>query len=139
MKSLADQIRQQLVKPDAERLENPGSPVSKTPRKPKTKEIPALIADMLAYDTGNNKNMVHARFDEKTVRTMNQFKMATGIDVSRFVSFAVKHLLDTCPELKTTIKQFIQFKTNMKPIIFSGLLRITQADHSNLLVFLLCP
>jgi hypothetical protein len=52
--------------------------------------------------------MVHVRFDEKTVRTMNQFKMATRVDVSKLVAFAVKHLLETQPEIKTIIKHFIQ-------------------------------
>ncbi|MFD0764511.1 hypothetical protein ACFQZI_06580 [Mucilaginibacter lutimaris] len=108
MKSLADQIREQLVKPA------PGEPVkntdtsAKTVRKAKPKEVPQILADILAYDNSSNKSMVHARFDEKTVRTMNQFKMATGVDVTRLVSFAVRHLFDTCPELKSTIKQFIQ-------------------------------
>ncbi|MFC0513141.1 hypothetical protein ACFFGT_02980 [Mucilaginibacter angelicae] len=107
MKSLADQLREQLVKPAVREekvsAEKPGKKV-----KSKAKEEAAIITAILAYDTSGNKSMVHARFDEKTVRTMNQFKMATGIDVTRLVSFAVKHLFDTCPELKTTIKQFIQ-------------------------------
>lgn len=108
MKSLADQIREQLVKPASGTPEKTKDAAPQQVRKPKAKEPPPVIAAILAYDTSANKSMVHARFDEKTVRTMNQFKMATGVDVSRLVSFAVKHLFETAPELKTTIKQFIQ-------------------------------
>jgi predicted GTPase len=108
MKSLADQIREQLVKPAGTEPGLTAEEVSKPVRKTKTRELTPIIAAIIAYDTTSNKSMVHARFDEKTVRTMNQFKMAAGVDVSRLVSFAVKHLFDTCPEIKTTIKQFIQ-------------------------------
>lgn len=108
MKSLADQIREQLVKPASGEVANGTDKSIKNPRKGKQKEMPRIIADIIAYDNSANKSMVHARFDEKTVRTMNQFKMATGVDVTRLVSFAVKHLFDTCPELRSTIKQFIQ-------------------------------
>lgn len=108
MKSLADQIREQLVKPASEEIPGETDKGSKSPRKGKQKEIPQIIADIIAYDNSANKSMVHARFDDKTVRMMNHFKMATGVDVTRLVSFAVSYLFDTCPELKSTIKQFIQ-------------------------------
>jgi hypothetical protein len=102
MKSLADQIREQLGKPGKNSDPKPES-------KRKTEEkIPAILTAILDYDNTANKNMVHVRFDEKTVRTMNQFKMATGVDVTRLVSFSVKHLLETFPEIKSIIKQFIQ-------------------------------
>jgi hypothetical protein len=39
---------------------------------------------------------------------MNQLKLAAGIDVTRLVAFAVDHLLQLHPELKTIIKQFFQ-------------------------------
>ncbi|MES2108750.1 MAG: hypothetical protein V4577_08390 [Bacteroidota bacterium] len=106
MKSLADQIREQLVKPTADSKKvTDKKPVVK----PKLKEtVPEILTAIQAYDNSENKNMVHVRFDEKTVRIMNQFKMATGVDVTRLVAFAVKQLLDTHPEIKTIIKQFIQ-------------------------------
>jgi predicted GTPase len=113
MKSLADQLREQLVKPSNKNgkqgnLENHGR-TGKNEIKVKAKQAEsALLVAILAYDTTLNKSMVHARFDEKTVRLMNQFKMATDVDVSRLVSFAVKQLFETYPELKTIIKQFIQ-------------------------------
>ena len=110
MKSLANQIREQLVKPAAAEQTNTAEEknAEKSVRKSKPKEERPVLTAILEYDTSDNKSMVHARFNQKTVRTMNQFKMATGVDVTRLVSFAVKHLFDTCPELKLTIKQFIQ-------------------------------
>ncbi|RYG09013.1 MAG: hypothetical protein EOO07_24600 [Chitinophagaceae bacterium] len=100
MKSLADQLRQELIKP----TEKPG----KKQRKADKKFEAAILDALLNFNTSSNKSMVHVRFDEKTVRIMNQFKMATNIDVSKFVAFAVKQLLETQPEIKTIIKHFIQ-------------------------------
>jgi hypothetical protein len=112
MKSLADQLREELVKPKAKpdkRNTGAGSEIVKPEKKTKQKEqVPAIMEAILNYDNSMNKNMVHVRFDEKTVRTMNQFKMATQVDVTKLVAFAVKHLFETCPELKLIIKQFIQ-------------------------------
>jgi arginine utilization protein RocB len=111
MKSLADQIREQLVKPaEIAASVNPDTGAGKTAsvKKGKAREEAPIVAAILAYDNSANKSMVHARFDQRTVKTMNQFKMATGVDVTKLVSFAVKHLFETCPELKSTIKHFIQ-------------------------------
>jgi len=106
MKSLADQIREELVKPGAEKRKQPAE---KPPLKPKARQAtPEILTELLAYDNSADKSMVHVRFDEKTVRTMNTFKLATGVDVTRLVSFSVRRLFETCPELKTIIKQFIQ-------------------------------
>jgi len=104
IKSLADQIREELKNPSAKNEKSEPS-VKKT--KPKTVESDLLTA-LMAYDNSLNKSMVHARFDEKTVKLMNQFKMATNIDVTKLVAFSVKHLFETYPELKQIIKQFIQ-------------------------------
>ncbi|WP_143065098.1 hypothetical protein [Mucilaginibacter gossypiicola] len=100
MKSLADQLRQELIKPTEKQ--------AKKHRKAEKKFEAAILEAILAFDTSTNKSMVHVRFDERTVRTMNQFKMATSVDVSKLVAFAVKNLLDTQPEIKTIIKHFIQ-------------------------------
>lgn len=107
MKSLADQIRQELVNPSAKEIKPEKNSEVKIRTKTKA-AIPDILNAILTYDTSENKSMVHVRFDAKTLRIMNQFKMAAGVDVTRLVSFSVKHLFDTCPELKTIIKQFIQ-------------------------------
>lgn len=104
MKSLADQIRQELVKP----VKPAAKPSAKTAAVKSRPAVPGILAELLAYDNTGDKSMVHVRFDEKTVRTMNSFKMATGVDITRLVAFSVRRLFETCPELKTIIKQFIQ-------------------------------
>lgn len=113
MKSLADQLREQLVNPGKKKNGANSDKVKAAEEAGKSKEkpgkAPALILEaIMAYDNTQNKTMVHTRFDIKTADTMNKFKMATGVDVTKFVAFAVKNLFDTHPELKTIIKQFIQ-------------------------------
>jgi hypothetical protein len=100
MKSLADQLREQMGKP--------GDKQFKKLKKAERKLESAILEAILTYDNSLNKSMVHARFDQQTVRLMNQFKLATDIDVTKLVAFAVKHLFETYPELKTIIKQFLQ-------------------------------
>lgn len=100
MKSLADQLREEMGKPTDKQI--------KKIRKAEKKLESAILQAILAYDNSLNKSMVHVRFDERTVRLMNQFKLATEVDVTKFVAFAVKHFIETYPELKTIIKQFFQ-------------------------------
>ena len=99
--SLADEIRSRIAK--GETVTAPPKPK----RKEKTVET-AILQLIRNYDNGNHKSLVHVRFDEKTVQTLNQFKMATGVDVTRLVAFSVKRLFQENPELKDIIKQFIQ-------------------------------
>ncbi|MBS1527592.1 MAG: hypothetical protein JST19_18230 [Bacteroidetes bacterium] len=97
IKTLADEIRSQIKKP------------SKKPQKDKVRIDGGEILERLeTYDNSGFKSMVHVRFDEKTAQTLNHFKMATGIDVTKLVAFAVQDLFDHYPELKSIIKQFIQ-------------------------------
>jgi len=104
MKSLADQLREELGRPGAKTEK-----AVKSEKKAKLKEVNYPILEAIKnFDYSLHKSMVHVRFDDKTVRTMNQFKMATGVDVTRLVAFAVAKLLETTPEIKTIIKQFIQ-------------------------------
>jgi len=113
MKTLADQIREELVKPAAKKP-LPSAPKISGAVKLKDKQVkptdqpPEILTALNEFDTSQHKSMVHVRFDEKTVRTLNQFKMATGVDVTRLVSFAINELLENRPEIKSIIKQFIQ-------------------------------
>lgn len=112
MKSLADQLREKMVKP----VENPGNDkpdtatvkskqaVNKTSKAPGA-PILKLLTD---YDNSDHKTMVHFRFDKQTVDFLNQFKIATGVDATKFVAYSVRHFINAHPELKTIIKQFIQ-------------------------------
>jgi len=81
----------------------------------KSEKLPAttlvhdtVIRSLFAYDNSDHKSMVHVRFDKQTVDLMNKFKMATGVDITKFVVFAVKYFFETNPELKNIIKQYIQ-------------------------------
>lgn len=110
MKTLADQLREELVKPKERQANKDIAETTKAAGKKSRQsgKVPAIMEAILNYDNSENKSIVHVRFDEKTVRLMNQFKWATQVDITRFVSFAVKHLFDNNPELKQIIKQFIQ-------------------------------
>ena len=102
--SLADEIRQRIAQPES---------VVKPEPKPKTKKAAvaaeAEIMQLLrAFDNSGHKSLVHVRFDAQTVKTLNHFKMATGVDLTKLVAFAVRQLFDQHPELREVIKQFIQ-------------------------------
>lgn len=94
--SLADEIRNKIAQEQPAKVKKLQLPES---------EIMRLLQ---AYDNSGHKSMVHVRFDEKTVQTLNHFKMATGVDVTRLVAFSVQQLFAAHPELKSIIKQFIQ-------------------------------
>ena len=100
IKSLADQLRNKMATPG---LEKKVETKNHAPPKPL-----AILDTIRAYDNSDHKNMVHIRFDEKTVKLMNQFKMATGIDVTKLVAFSISKLFRDHPELKEVIKQFFQ-------------------------------
>jgi hypothetical protein len=97
--SLADEIRSRIAQP----------PEPAAPQGPKPQATQAdILAQLKAYDNADHKTLVHVRFDEQTVRTLNQLKLATGIDVTRLVAYSVRSLFDQHPELKNIIKQFMQ-------------------------------
>ena len=98
IKSLADQLRDQGRQNRGEAQQNPLQPGEKYP----------VLEALRAFDNTEHKSMIHVRFDARTLRTMNQLKMATGIDVTRFVAFAVNDLFGRHPEFKLIIKQFLQ-------------------------------
>lgn len=104
IKSLADQLRSKIAEP--------GVHSSKPEKNQTKKEVPLVDAQIvkaiMAYDNADHKSMVHVRFDKKTSQTLNHFKMATGIDVTKLVAFAVKRLLEQQPEIKSIVKQYIQ-------------------------------
>lgn len=112
MKSLADQLREKMAKPvDKAVAGKPPVPTGSTKKtvKKANKDLDTPILQLLTeYDNSDHKTMVHFRFDKQTVDFLNQFKIATGVDATKFVAFSVRHFIDLHPELKTIIKQFIQ-------------------------------
>ncbi|MES2274995.1 MAG: hypothetical protein V4592_03155 [Bacteroidota bacterium] len=109
MKSLADQLREKMAKPEVKPV---GGQEAASVKKTKDKEAktndPPILQALADYDNSDHKTMVHFRFDKQTVDFLNQFKIATGVDVTKFVAFSVKHFIKEHPELKTIIKKFIQ-------------------------------
>lgn len=109
--SLADEIRNRLAQsPETPQVKEPDKPkaASVKPKAKKVAEASAILELIRAYDNSDHKSMVHVRFDEKTVQTLNHFKLATGVDVTKLVAFSVRQLFEQNPELKSIIKQFIQ-------------------------------
>lgn len=104
IKTLADQLRKKMAKPNA--VETPVAPAKKKTAKPK--ETPAIIDALREYDLTGHKTLVHGRFDAQTAQLLRQLKMATGIEVTRVLCFAVKALLDANPELKATVKEYLE-------------------------------
>ena len=114
IKNLVDQMRSKIKESDVPGAAGKAKKDKTVPLKevsPKS-HAPPVVPDILQairdYDNTNDKSVGHARFDSKTLQTMNQLKLAAGIDVTRLVAFAVDHLLQLHPELKTIIKQFFQ-------------------------------
>ncbi|MFI5160476.1 MAG: hypothetical protein ACHQHN_04325 [Sphingobacteriales bacterium] len=97
IKSLADQLRNKIA-----------PTMQATVPKKKPPDIPPILQALRDYDNRNHRSLAHIRFDVTTMQTMNHFKMATGVDMTKLVAFAVAEFFQLHPELKTIIKQFIQ-------------------------------
>jgi hypothetical protein len=114
IKTLVDQMRSKINDSglpgngDKAKKEKTAAAKEVSPKSNAPPEIPAILQAIRDYDNGKHKSLVHARFDSKTLQTLNQLKLAAGIDVTRLVAFAVDKLLKDHPELKTIIKQFFQ-------------------------------
>lgn len=92
IKTLADQLRKRMNKPE---------PIKQTVVLPENTEILDLIR---ALDTTGCRTLIHARFDGPTVQLIHQLKMATGIEVSRLLLYAIRQLLEQHPELRAVVK-----------------------------------
>lgn len=111
MKTLAEQLRSQIAKPAA----NP-PPAKTRPAANKTinpenhgpPPVPDLIKQLLDYDNSDHKSMVHVRFDAQTAQTLAHFKMATGVEVTRLVAYAVRTFTKQHPEIREIIKQYFK-------------------------------
>ena len=102
IKTMADQLRSKMAKPDIPEQ-------SKTRKKTaKTEIIPPIVEQLRNYDNKDHNSMVHVRFDRQTAQILHHFKMASGIDVSRLISFAVCRFLEQHPEIKTIIKEHLE-------------------------------
>ncbi len=103
IKTLADQLRNRMAKPDT-----PQRTTAPKKKAAKPSEIPQIIELLRGFDINGNKSLVHARFDRQTAQMLHHFKMATGIEVTRLMCYAVKQLFDKHPEIKTIIKDHLE-------------------------------
>ena len=103
IKTLADQLRSRMAKPET--AEKPAAAIKK--KAAKLPEIPVIIDQLRAYDLAGHKTLVHGRFDTQTAQLLHHLKMATGIEVTRVLCFAVRQLLEAHPEIKTVIKEHL--------------------------------
>ena len=94
IKSLADKLRNNINQQAAPEIKN--------------KPPPEILQRIRKYDNRDHKGLMHIRFNAETIKLLNQFKMATGVDVTKLVAFSVHHLLEEFPELKLIIKEYIQ-------------------------------
>lgn len=112
MKSLADQLRKKMTKPAEKSVKDKSSSATRKLKTPTSKVNKIADADILKalidYDNSDHKTLVHFRFDKQTVEFINKFKLATGVDVTKFIAYSVRHFIETYPELKTIIKQYMQ-------------------------------
>lgn len=104
IKTLADQLRSRMAQPDTPPVEQPV--IRK--KSPKAAVVPPIVELLRAYDLNDHKSMVHVRFDAKTAQVLHNFKMATGVEVTRLVCYAVRQLIEQNPEIKSIVKQHIQ-------------------------------
>lgn len=107
LKSLADQLREEMGKPAPAKNARTAKAPASNKSKRTANDFP-IIESIKAFDNSQCKTLAHVRFDEKTVDLMNKLKIATGIDVTRLVAFSVHQLFGTHPELKQTIKNYLQ-------------------------------
>jgi hypothetical protein len=96
IKSLADQLRTNINQQDSPK------------EKAKPPPVPIILEQIRKYDNRDHKALMHIRFDGGTIKMLNQFKMATGVDVTKLVAFSVHRLFELHPELKNIIKQFLE-------------------------------
>ena len=105
IKSLADQLRSKIAKPDTPAVAE--APAEKKKEK-RTAIVPPIVELLRAYDLADHKNMLHVRFETQTAQMLYHLKMATGIEVNKVVGYAVSQFLEQHSELKTIIKQHLQ-------------------------------
>lgn len=111
MKSLAEQLRNQIAKPAANPLAAKPRPKENkkiTPENNSPPPVPDLIKELLEYDNADHKSMVHVRFDAQTAQMLAHFKMATGVEVTRLIAYAVKQFAKQHPEIREIIKQYFK-------------------------------
>ncbi|RBQ12049.1 hypothetical protein [Pedobacter miscanthi] len=113
--SIADELRRSISSsPDSRpgARGEPGKPAPPLAKQVKDKKVivaaGAILEAMSGFDCSANTHMLHPRLDSRTVKLLNSFKLASGIDMNRFIAFSIHYLFQQHPELKTYIKQSLE-------------------------------
>lgn len=111
--SIADALRRSISVPADKMVEytgrtEKGSKVKEVKEKKSKNGAPGIIEAMNEYDCSGNTHMLHPRLDARTVKLLNSFKLASGIDMNRFIAFSIHYLFQQHPELKTYIKHSLE-------------------------------
>ena len=116
IKSLAEQLKYKLEEQrgiagakDAEKL-----PAEKQKEKPErntssteAKRISAFLSALRDFNMDGQEKML-IRLDKRTVAQLKQLKIATNIDMTRVIAFALYQFLKTHPWLNTYISQTLK-------------------------------
>ena len=103
IKTLADQLRSKMGKPDTPA--NDETAEKKKAAKPP--QTPAIVEQLRTLNVTKNKTLIHARVDSQTAQLIHHLKTATGIEVTRLISFSIRHFFEAYPELKAIIKEHL--------------------------------
>jgi len=111
--SIADELRRSILAPAERVVERSGrteaaSKIKEIKEKKPINKAPGIIDAMNEYDCSGNTHMLHPRLDARTVKLLNSFKLASGIDMNRFIAYSIHYLFLQHPELKTYIKHSLE-------------------------------
>ncbi len=118
--SIADELRRSISLPAEENLAGHEVNERSVPHRSKRGKEKAvnnrdkfscaaeILEAMSGFDCSANTHMLHPRLDFRTVKLLNSFKLASGIDMNRFIAFSIHYLFLQHPELKTYIKQSLE-------------------------------
>ncbi|MCX3265643.1 hypothetical protein [Pedobacter agri] len=116
IKSLAEQLKYKLeeqrgvdVTKDADDL--PAHQVMEKPEREVTateaKRIAAFLSMLQDFNMDGQEKML-IRLDKRTVAQLKQLKVATNIDMTRVIAFALHHFLKSYPWLNNYISQTLK-------------------------------
>ena len=106
MKTLADLLRHEIADP-IKKSEQQSLIRTKTNKETSRDKDIEILESIRAYEyTG--KNLLHPRIDDKTVKMLSQFKIATGVDMNKVIAYSIDYLFIENPELKQIIKTSLE-------------------------------
>lgn len=112
IKSLADELREQIRSQDTENVVTPKENLPEKTKNPSSlkaidKEITSLFTALDAYELcGSDKMLI--RLDTRTTNLLKQLKLAKGIDMNKFIAYSLQIFLEQHPWLSSYIKETLK-------------------------------